>query len=86
MLAEKLGDDLEERFGIEIAAHLAVQPDRGAGIDEVGNLHDMLALPFWISGDVTSIFQIELDLLPWLSQFEGPGLAATMLFNTARLA
>ncbi len=42
MLAEKLGHHLEEHRGIEIAAHLAVQPDRGACIDEVGNLHHML--------------------------------------------
>jgi hypothetical protein len=67
MLAQKLDDRFKQGFGIEIATHLTVQPDGGASIDKIGNLHDMLALPFWISGDLTSVLQIELDFLPWLS-------------------
>ena len=42
MLAQKLNYRFQQGFGIEIATHLAVQPDRGASIDEVGNLHHML--------------------------------------------
>ena len=69
MLAQKLYDRFEQGFGIEIATHLAVQPDRCTGIDEVGNLHHMLSLALWISRHTAGIFQIELDLLPRLSQF-----------------
>jgi hypothetical protein len=63
MLAEKPGHHLKECFGIEIAAHLAVQPDRGASIDKIGNLDHMLLLPFWISGHTAGVFEIELDFL-----------------------
>ena len=86
MLAEKLGYHLEERLGIEIAAHLAVQPDRGASIDEVGDLDHMLLLATGISGYTTGVFEVELDFLPWLAELKRFGLAATMLFDAARLA
>jgi hypothetical protein len=68
MLGEKLGPHLEKSFGSEIAAHFAVQPDRGACIDEVGNLDHLLLLPFWISRHKAFIFEVELNFLPWLSQ------------------
>ncbi len=69
MLAEKLGHHLEERLGIKIAADLVVQPDRGAGIDEVGNLHHMLLLALWISRHEafisTSAGRMTWNLLPF---------------------
>ncbi len=86
MLAEKLGHHLEERLGIELSPDLSMQPDGGASIDEVGNLDDMRPLALWIGRHVTSIFQVELDFLAWLPQFERLGLAAMALLNTARLA
>ena len=86
VLAEKLDHHLEEGFRIKIAPHLAVQPDGGPCIDEVGNLDDMLPLALRIGRDSAGIFQVELDFLAWLSEFQRPGLAAATLFNTAGLA
>jgi hypothetical protein len=86
MLAEKLGHDLKPRFGIEVSPDLPMQPDRGARIDKVGDLHDMLALARWISGNRARIFEIELDLLPWLPARERLGLAATVLLDAASAA
>src|SRR6266568_7871190 len=60
-----------------------VQPDGGASIHKVGDLHHMLALAVWISGNTTGIFEIELDFLPWVPQFQRLGLAATVLGHTA---
>jgi hypothetical protein len=68
MFTQKLGHGFQQDFSIEIATHLAVQPDRGASIDEVGNLHHMLLLALSIGGHTTGVFEIELDFLPWLSQ------------------
>jgi hypothetical protein len=53
-----------EHFGIEIATHLTVQPDRGASIDEVGDLHHLLPLALRGSLHTPGIFQIELDAPP----------------------
>src|SRR5205823_3857749 len=69
MLAQKLGYHLEEGLGIEIATHLAVQPDRGASINKVGNLDHMQLFALGISRDTTGIFQIELDFLARLPEF-----------------
>ena len=55
ILAQKLGYHLEEGLCIELGPDLSMQPDGGASIDEVGNLDDMLLLPFWISGHTTGI-------------------------------
>jgi len=74
------------RFGIEVRPDLPMQPDRGARIDKVGDLHDMLALALWISGNRARIFEIELDLLPWLPARERLGLAATILLDAASAA
>ncbi len=49
----------------------------------VGDLHHMLSLAFRISGNVTSIFEIELNFLPWLPQFQRLRLTATILGYTA---
>jgi hypothetical protein len=68
MLAQKLSHQLSERFGIEIATHLVVQPDRSTSIDEVGDLDHMPPLAFWISGYTAGVFEVELDLLPWPPQ------------------
>src|SRR6266849_1566554 len=46
----------------------------------------MLPFPLRISRHTAGIFQIELDFLARLPEFQRLGLAATMLFNTARLA
>jgi len=46
-----------------------MQSDRGAGIDEVGDLHHMLPLALRGSLDTTGIFEVELNFLPWLSRF-----------------
>jgi hypothetical protein len=43
----------------------------------------MLSLAVWISGHTTGIFEIELDFLPWMPQFQRLRLAATVLGNTA---
>jgi hypothetical protein len=86
MLAQKLGDHLEEGFRIELGPDLPMQPDGGASIDEVGNLHHMLLFPFWISRHLTSIFEVELDFLPPLAQLQGLGLASVVLVDAARLA
>ncbi len=74
------------RFGIEFGSDLPMQPDGGPCIDKVGNLHDMLPLPFWISRHEAFIFEIKLDFLPWLAEFQWFGLAATILCNAAELA
>ena len=68
MFTQKLGHHLQQDFGIEIRSDLSMQPDRGTGIDKVGDLHDMLLLALWIRGHTAGIFEIELDFLPWLSQ------------------
>jgi len=86
MLAEKLSHDLEERLGIELATRLAMQPDGGASIDEVGNLDDMRPLSFRIGGYATGIFEIELDFLARLPELQRPAPAATILPDAARLA
>ena len=44
MFTQKLGHHLQQDFGIEIRSDLSMQPDRGTGIDKVGDLHDMLLL------------------------------------------
>ena len=44
MFAQKLGHHLQQDFGIEVRPDLSMQPDRGACVDEVGDLHDMLLL------------------------------------------
>src|SRR5262249_35162352 len=75
-----------EGFGIEIATHFAVQPDRGASIDEIGHLDHMLPFAFWIGGDSASIFQVELDFLLGLPQSQRLGLAPMVVCNTAGLA
>ena len=49
---------------MEIAMHLTVHPDRGAGIDEVGDLYHLLPLALRGSPDTPGIFQIELDAPP----------------------
>jgi hypothetical protein len=86
MLAQKLAYHLEEGLGIEITTHLAVQPDRGASINKVGNLDHMPLFALRISRNTTGIFQIELDFLARLPERQRFGLAATMLFNAACLA
>jgi hypothetical protein len=68
ILAQKLGDHLEEGFRIELGPDLPMQPDGGASIDEIGNLDDMLLFPIWISGHTAGIFEVELDFLPWPPQ------------------
>jgi hypothetical protein len=85
MLAEKLGDHLQEGFGIELSTDLSMHPDRGESRDEVGDFHHMLSLALRISRHVTSIFEIALDFLPWLPGFQSLGLTATVLGNRARL-
>jgi hypothetical protein len=74
------------RFGIEIATHLVVQPNRGTSVDKVGNLDHMPPLALGISRHEAFIFQIELDFLAWLAKFERFGLASMILFDAARLA
>src|SRR5215831_4149284 len=64
MRAQKLGDHLQQGFGIEIRSDLSMRPDRGACIHEVGDLNHVLLLPQRISGDAAGIFEIELDFLP----------------------
>ena len=39
MFTQKWGYCFQQGFSIEIATHLAVQPDRGESRDEVGTLH-----------------------------------------------
>ena len=46
----------------------------------------MLPFPLGISRHEAFIFQIELDFLARLPEFQRLGFAATMLFNAARLA
>ncbi len=65
---------------------LSMQPDRGTGIDKVGDLDHMLSLAFRISRHLTSIFEIKLDFLPRLPRFQWLGLLARIQGNTARLA
>ena len=64
MLAEKLGNHLQESFRIEVGPDLPMQPDRGTSIDKVSNLNHMLPFPLWISRHTTGIFEVELDFLP----------------------
>jgi hypothetical protein len=85
MLTQELRHDFQQDFGIEVRPDLSMQPDRGACVDEVGDLHDMLLLALWIRGHEAFIFQIELDFLPWLAEFQRPGFAATVLGDTSRL-
>src|SRR5260370_28662122 len=82
--AEKLGHDFQQGFGIEVRPDLLMQPDRGTSIHKVGDLHHMLSLAIWISGHTTRIFEIELDFLPWMPQFQLLPLAAMVLGHTAR--
>jgi len=63
MLAEKLGHGLQKGFGIEITPHLPIQPDRGARVHEIGNLHHMLLLALWISRHEAFILIISFILL-----------------------
>jgi hypothetical protein len=86
MFTQKLGHGFQQGFSIEIATYFAAQPNRGASIDEVGNLHHMLSLTQSLGGHTTGVLQIELDFLPWLSQLQRPGLAPTILGNAACLA
>src|SRR5260370_596386 len=86
MLAQKLGHRFQQGFRIEVTPHLTVQPDRGASVDEVGNLHHMLPLAIGISRHTARIFEVELDFLPWLPRFERFGLAPAVLLDAARLA
>ena len=74
MLAQELGYHLQQDFGIEVRSDLSMQPDRGAGVDEVGDLHDMLLLAIWIRGHTRGIFQIELDFFPGCRSSNGLGL------------
>jgi hypothetical protein len=46
----------------------------------------MPSLALWVSGNEAFIFEIELDLLPWLTKLQWPGLATAILFDAARLA
>jgi len=69
MLTQKLGYHLQESFRIEVGPDLLMQPDGGASVDEVSNLDHVLPLPLGISRHMTSIFEVELDFLPWLPQF-----------------
>jgi len=66
-------------FGIEVRSDLSMQPDRGPCVDEVGDLYHMLLLALWIRGHTAGIFEIELDFLPWLAEFQRFGLVATIL-------
>jgi hypothetical protein len=86
MLAQKLGHGREQGFGIEITLHLPMQPDRGARIHEIGNLHHMLLLAVGISRNTAGIFEIELDLLTRLPRLHRLGFATTILGNTPKAA
>jgi hypothetical protein len=69
MLAQKLGYHLEESFSIELRPDLPMKPNGGTCIDKIGNLHHMLPLALRISRNTAGIFEVELDLLSWLSLF-----------------
>ncbi len=51
----------------------------------VGDLHHMRSLAQRLGGHTAGIFEIELDLLPWLPQLQRLRLAVRLLSNTARL-
>src|SRR5712691_9491887 len=63
-----------------------MQPDGGAGIHEVGDLHHVLLLAPGIRGHAGGVFEIELDFLSWLAQFRQLGFTTASVFDTARLA
>jgi hypothetical protein len=86
MFTQQLGHGFHHGFSIEIATYLATHPTRGESRDEVGNLHHMRSLTQSLARHPTSVLELELDFLPWLSQLYRPGLAPTILGNAACLA
>ncbi|WP_040447019.1 hypothetical protein [Ktedonobacter racemifer] len=65
---EGVDDGLQCGFGVKVRMDLSIEPDRGASIHGIADLHHMLLLAAgfaWIGTHGGSVLEVDLHLLQW---------------------